>query len=165
MAMAAAIGPLISGIASVAGAAASSSAANAQAQTEEQMAAWNAARQREEAAWAQGRGAVEARQKEKEGAKQSAKFRAAMGQSGVVLGTGTPLLLEQEFASETAYRSNVEMANATKQQRDLENRANITLYEGKIRADSTRAQGRAGLMSGIAGAVGGIGKAFAGGFG
>lgn len=165
MAFAALAGPLISGIASVAGAAASASSANAQADSEEQISQWNAARQREEAAWAQGRGAVEARQKEKDGSRQAAKFRAASAQGGVVLGTGTPLLLEQEFASETAYRSNVEMANATKQQRDLENRANITLYEGKIRADSTRAQGRAALLGGVAGAVGGIGKAFAGGFG
>lgn len=165
MAFAALAGPLISGVASIAGAAASASAMNSQAKAEEQMAAWNAARYREEAAWAQGKGALDAAAREKEGAKRAATARAAMAQGGVATDTGTPLLLQETFASETAYRSNVEMANAQKQQRNLENKANITEYEGKIRADASRAQGRAALLSGFAGAAGGIGKAFAGGFG
>lgn len=136
---------------------------NAQADAEEQMANWNAARQREEAAWAQSRGALEARNKEKEGEKQAAKARAAMAQGGLATDTGTPLLLEQEFASETAWRSNVEMANATKSQRDLMNKASATEYEGKLRADASRTQAKASLLSGFASAAGGIGKAFAGG--
>ena len=49
MAFAAAIGPIISGIASLAGAAISASAMNKQASAEEQMAKWNADRQREPA--------------------------------------------------------------------------------------------------------------------
>ena len=166
MAFAAAIGPLISGIASIAGAMASASAMNAQADAQEQMAAWNAARQREEAAWAQSKGALEARQKEKEGEKLAAKARAAVAQSGVATTEGSPLLMQQEFAAETAWRSNIEMANATKTQRDFMNKAAITEYEGKIRAESSRAQASASLLSGFASGIGGMAKGLAGsGFG
>lgn len=165
MAFAALAGPLISGVASVAGAAASAGAANKQADAEMKIAEWNAARQREESAWAQSTGAQKSDERRKQGEKQSATARAAMAQGGVVVGTGTSLLLEQEFASETAYRQNVEMANATKQQRDFLNKADITLYEGKVRSDSTRAQGQASLISGFAGAIKGIGGAVAGGGG
>jgi hypothetical protein len=165
MAFAAMAGPIISGIASMAGAAASASAMNAQADGEEKVAKWNADRMREEAAWAQGKGAVDARMREKEGSKQAAKARATMAQGGSAIDTGTPLLLEQEFASETAYRSNVEMANAIKQQRTLENKAAGIEYEGKIKADASRASGRAALLGGFAGAVKGIGGAFASGGG
>lgn len=159
MAMAAAIGPIVSGIASVAGAAMSASAMNQQANAEEQMSRWNADRYREEAAWAQSKGAQDSREREKQGAKAAAKARAAIAQGGAATDTGTPLLLEQTFASETAYRANVEMANATKRQRDFLNKAEAELYEGKIKAESSRTQGRAALLSGFAGAVKGIGGA------
>ena len=85
-----------------------------------------------------------------------------MAQSGAALDTGTPLLLEQKFATETQFRSDVEMANATKTQRDYNNRANVTEYEGKIRADASRSQAKAALLGGVAGAVKGFGSAFAG---
>lgn len=163
--MAAAIAPMISGVASLAGAAASAGASNRQANAEEAMSQWNAARMREEAAWAQSKGALDAAEREKQGRQQASKARAAMAQSGAVLDTGTPLLLEQKFATETEFRSDVEMANATKTQRDYENRAAITLYEGKIRADASRAQGKAALLSGVAGAVKGFGGALSGGGG
>jgi len=159
--MAAAIGPIISGIASLAGAAISASAMSAQADAEEQMAKYNADRQREEAAWAQSKGALESEQRRKEGERAASKARAAMAQGGAALGTGTPLMLETEFASETAFRQNVEMANATKTQRDFMNKANIIEYEGKIRADASRSQASASLLSGFAGAA----KGFAGAFG
>ena len=166
MAFAAAIGPIISGIASIAGAAMSASAMNQQAQAQEEMAAWNAARQREEAAWAQSKGALEAGQREKEGRLKSAEARAAQAQGGLDTTTGSPLLLQQEFASETMWRSNVEMANATKTQRDFMNKAAITEYEGKIKADASRSQAGASLLSGFAGAIKGFGGAAAsGGFG
>lgn len=167
MAMAAAIAPLVSGVASMAGAAASASASNRQADAEEQMSQWNAARMREEAAWAQSRGALDAADREKQGRVKAAEARATMAQGGAAIDTGTPLLLEQNFASETQFRSDIEMANATKTQRDYMNKAAISEYEGKIKADSSRAQGRAALLGGVAGAVKSVGGAFSssGGFG
>lgn len=165
MAFAAAAGPLISGVASIAGAAASASGMNKQAQAEEQIAAWNAARYREEASWAQSKGALDAAEREKQGRIQAAKARATMAQSGTAIDTGTPLLLDQNFASETMWRSNVEMANATKTQRDFQNKASITEYEGKVRADASRTQAKAALLGGVAGAVKGIGGAFTSGGG
>ncbi len=166
MAFAAAAGPIISGVASLAGAAMSASAMNSQASAEQQMSAWNAQRMREEAAWAQSKGALDAAEREKQGRQQASKARAALAQSGVAIDTGTPLLLEQNFASETAFRSDVEMANATKTQRDYLNKASSIEYEGAIKAQSSRTQAKAALLGGIAGAVKGVGGAFSsGGFG
>lgn len=161
MAFAAAIGPIISGIASVAGAAMSASAMNQQANAEQAMAKWNADRQREQAALAQAKGALEADDATRKGRREAGSARAAFAQSGAATDTGTPLLLEQEFASETQWRSNMAMANATIEQRNLLNKAAATEYEGKIRADASRAQASAALLSGFAGAVKGIGGAFA----
>lgn len=138
---------------------------NKQAAAEEQIAAFNAARYREEAAWAQSKGSVDAAEREDQGRRQASKARAAMAQGGAAIDTGTPLLMEQTFASETMWRSNMEMANATKTQRDFENKAAITQYEGKVRADASRTQAKAALLGGVAGAVKGIGGAFSGGGG
>jgi hypothetical protein len=177
MAFAAMAGPMISGIASIAGASASANAGKKQGDAEEKISAWNAARYREEAAWAQSKGALDAAEREKQGRRKASEARAAMAQGGAAIDTGTPLMMEQTFASETAWRSDVEMANATKTQRDFENKASITLYEGKIRADASRTQAKASLLSGIAGgassmikgiggaAGGGGGMSFGGGFG
>lgn len=157
MAMLGAIGPLISGLASMAGAVVSASAMSAQADAEEQMAKWNADRQREQAALEQSKGAIESARREKEGRKQAAMARATFAQGGAQTDTGTPLLLEQEFAAETAWRSNMEMANATIQQRNLLNKAAATEYEGQIRANASRASATASLLSGVGGLVKGIG--------
>lgn len=139
---------------------------NKQADAEEQISKWNADRMREESAWAQSKGALDAGEREKQGRIKASEARATMAQGGAALDTGTPLLMEQEFASETMFRSDVEMANATKTQRDYINKANVTEYEGKIKADASRTQARAALLGGVAGAVKGIGGAFGkGGFG
>lgn len=160
MAFAAAIGPIISGIASLAGAMVSASAMNAQAQAEQQMAKWNADRMREQAALAQAKGALEAAEQERKGKREAGIARAAFAQSGAATDTGTPLLLEQEFAAETQWRSNMAMANATIEQRNLLNKAAATEYEGQIRAQASRTQATASLLSGFAGAMKGFGGAF-----
>ena len=160
MAFAAAIGPIVSGIASLAGAMASASAMNAQADAEEEMAAYNAARQREEAAWAQSKGALESSSKEKEGERRAAQMRATQAQGGAATDTGTTLLLEQSFAAETQWQSDVAMANANKESSTLINKSRITEYEGKIRANASRAQAKASLISGLAGAAKGVAGAF-----
>lgn len=160
MAFAAAIGPIISGIASLGGAMMSASAMSAQADAEEEIAAYNAARQREEAAYAQSKGAAESAEREKQGARAAAAARAARAEGGVDTGSGTGLLLEQEFASETAYRSNVEMSNAEREKSNYLNKAAITEYEGAVRAKASRSQAGATLLSGFAGAAKGIAGAF-----
>ena len=165
MAMFALIGPLISGIASMAGAMASASAMNDQADAEEQVAAYNAARQREEAARRQSIGAQESAKKAKEYDQESAKARAAQAQGGVSTTEGSPLLIQQEFAADKFFNMNVAMDNAKNEQRDLMNKASITEYEGAVKAQSLRSQASAGLLSGVAGMVGGVGKAFGGGGG
>ena len=159
MAFAAAIGPLISGIASLAGAAMSASAMSSQADAEQQMAKWNADRQREQAALTQSKGALESDEESRKGRRQAATARAAFAQSGAATDTGTPLLLEQEFASETQWRANMAMTNATIEQRNLLNKAAAQEYEGQIKANASRATGTAQLLSGFAGAIKGFGSA------
>jgi hypothetical protein len=157
MAAFALIGPLISGLASVAGGLISMSAANSQANAEEAMAASNAARQREQAALAQSKGAADAAETERKGRRQAALARATMAQGGAATDTGTPLLLEQEFASETAWRANMQMANAKNEQSNLMNKAAAQEFEGQIRANASRASGTAALLSGFAGAAKSLG--------
>lgn len=160
MAFAALIGPLISGLASIGGAIMSASAQSKQADAEQEMANWNAARQREQAALAQSKGAVDAAEQEKKGRRNAALARATMAQGGAATDTGTPLLLEQEFASETMWRSNMTMANARNEQGNLMNKASAQEYEGKIRADASRASATASLLSGFAGAAKTLGSSF-----
>jgi hypothetical protein len=161
MAFAAAIGPMISGVASLAGAAASASAMNAQADAEEQIAHWNAERQREKANQARGEAAVKAWEAERKGQRTAATARAVAAQSGVSTTRGSPALLDREFAAEIAWESNKATYVGETEYNDWTNKSKVTLYEGKIRADSTRAQARASLLGGVAGAV----KGFAGAFG
>ena len=167
MAFAALIGPLISGLASIGGAILSASAQSQQADQQEQIAQWNAQRDREQAAWAQSKGAVDSYQKTREGEMQSAKARASQAEGGASTSEGSPLLLQQKFASETQWRANLAMADATNQQRNLENKASAEEYQGQVSANASRSSASASLLSGFAGGIKSIGGAFAsgGGFG
>lgn len=160
MAMMGAIGGIIGGVASMAGSMMSAKAQQEGADREREISKWNAARQREEAAWAQSKGATEARQKEREVTLIAGKAAATMAQSGISTTSGTPLLLQQQFEADKVYNSRVEMANASKTQNDMMNRAAITEYEGETQARAMEAQAKATLLSGFAGAVKGIGGAF-----
>ena len=157
MAAFALIGPLISGLASIAGGLISMSAANSQANAEESIARWNADRQREQAALAQSKGAADAAETQRKGERQAALARATLAQGGAAIDTGTPLLLEQEFASETAWRSNLQIANAKNEQANLLNKASAQEFEGQVRANASRASGTAALLSGFAGAAKSLG--------
>lgn len=160
MAMMAAIGPIVSGIASLAGAMVSASAMQDQAQAERDQAAYNAQRDREKASLAQAKGAQESRAREREGESAAAKHRAVVAQGGASTTEATPLLMQQEFATDTFYNSNVAMFNARTEQADLRNKASITEYEGEIRARGSEAKATASLISGFAGAAKGIAGAF-----
>lgn len=160
MAFAAAIGPIISGIASLAGAAISFAASSSQASAEEEIAAQNAAELRKKAAWEQSRGAAESHAKSREYDTKVATARAAMAQGGISTTEGTPLLLQQQFASDKWYDTSIIMANARNQQRTDMAKADIVAYEGQMRANATRSQGMAGLLSGFASGIKSFGGAF-----
>ena len=166
MAFAAMIGPLISGIASIAGAVMSASAQSAQADQQEQVVAWNAARDREQAAIAQSKGAVDSYNQQRKGEQAAAQARAGMAQGGADTTEGTPLLLAQKFASETKWRENLAMADAQNQQHNLENKASAEEYQGQVSANASRSSASASLLSGFAGGIKTIGSFGAsGGFG
>jgi len=165
MAMAAAVAPMIGAVGSVVGGAMANSASQSEAAGHRNVAAWNAARIREEANWQQSKGAMDSQRKRDEGRQAEAKARAQIGESGSVTDTGTPLDLMTEFAAETKYQSDVVMADALNKERDLKNRAKSEIYEGELRARSAENKGKAALLGGITGAVSGVGKAAAGGFG
>lgn len=133
-------------------------AASSQASAEQEIAARNADELRKKAAWEQSAGANESFIKSREYDTKAATARAAMAQGGVSTTEGSPLLLQQEFASDKWFNTSVIMANARNQQRTDMAKADIALYEGQMRANATRSQGMAGLLSGFGGAV----KAFAG---
>lgn len=160
MAMAAAIGPIIGAVASLAGAAISAAAMAQQARAQEEMAEWNAKREEEKAALAQAKGALEASKKGKEYDSAAATARAVQASSGVSTTEGTPLLQQEDFAAQKFWDTNIVMADATIEQRDRQNKADITRYEGKMQAQASRMQATASLISGAAGAAKGIAGAF-----
>lgn len=156
MAFAAALGPLISGLASIGGALVSASAMNAQANSETEIATFNANEQRKAAGLAQSRGAIESEKRDKEGQRQAAIARATMAQGGAATDTGTSLLLEQEFAAQKDYNKNIAMFNAKTEQANLLNKAAATEFEGQIRSNASRASGTAALLTGFAKSLGSI---------
>lgn len=133
---------------------------SAQANSEQEIAAYNAQRQREKASLAQAKGAQESRIRQEEGDRQAALHRAVVAQGGGSTTDGTPLLMQQEFAKDTFFNSEVAMFNAKSEQSDLKNRANITEYEGAMQAAGTRAKATGSLISGFAGAAQGFAKGF-----
>lgn len=160
MAFAAAIGPIIGAVASIAGAAISASAMNAQAQREEEIANYNAEMDRRKAALAQSQGALESSKLAKKYDQASAMNRAITAESGFSTTEGTPLLQQQHFAAQKMWDTNIQMADATIKQRDLLDQAQITQWEGQEKARATRIQAGASLLGGFAGAVKSIGGAF-----
>ena len=160
MAMAAAIGPIIGAVASLAGAMISARAMQQQAEAQEAIAEANAKQEERKAALAQSKGALESSKKAKEYDKASAMNRAITASSGVSTTEGTPLLQQEDFAAQKFWDTNLVMADATIEQRDRQDNANITRYEGAMKAQASRAQATASLISGAAGAVKGIAGAF-----
>jgi hypothetical protein len=138
----------------------SASASAQQAEQEQQIANYNAARDYEQASYAQAKGSIDSYNEQRKGEQAAAQARAAQAESGLSTTEGSPLLLQQKFASETAWHENLAMSDATNQQNNLTNKANIESYEGKVRADAARMQGTASLLSGFAGAAKAIGGSF-----
>jgi hypothetical protein len=157
MAFAAALAPIISGVASIAAAGVQASALNQAADDEERIAQFNADREKEQAAYAQSAGALESRKRKEEAEKAAARARAARAQGGVATDTGSALLLEQDFASESSFNQRVAMYNAERQKSEHLNEAKIGLFEGQVRANAKRSQAGAAMLSGFAGAVKGFG--------
>lgn len=154
---------MVSAVGSVAGAAMTASAANAQASSEEAIANWNADRQREKANQARGEAGVQSYRVAREVQQNAARARAGM--YGLATDRGSPSMVGNFFALEEFEKTQDQWYKGETQFADLKNKEAVTRWEGKVRADNTRSQGRASLLSGIAGAVGGLAKGIKGGGG
>jgi hypothetical protein len=160
MAMAAAIGPIIGAVASLAGAMISARAMQQQADAQEEIAEANARAEERKAALAQAKGALESSKKGKEYDRAAALNRAITAQSGVSTTEGTPLLQQEDFAAQKFWDTSLVMTDAIIEQRDRQDKANISRYEGAVQAQASRAQATASLISGAAGAVKSVAGAF-----
>lgn len=160
MAMMAAVGGLISGVASMAGAAASASAQREEAERVRQAGEYNAREYKINAAIEQSRGAGESEKEGLKGKQAVARQRAAMAQAGLTTDTGTPLLLQEETVGRTKYNQSVAMFEGLTRQRGNMARAEITKFESETQARSLENRAQATLLSGFASGVGSIGKAF-----
>jgi hypothetical protein len=163
MAFAAAIGPIVSGIASMAGAMASASAANQQAEGERAAGEYNRIERYKKAAWLQSKGAADSAEKTKEYERAAATARAVQAAGGLATTEGSPLLSQMKFGEDERHKTNIIMANAITEQRQEQARGDIEKFQADVKANATQAQGQAGLLSGGVGLVGGVGKAFSSG--
>lgn len=148
----------ISAVIGLVGSFAQASAMNAQAKAQEQIAEFNARQMEIEASRRQAEGQLRGALERKEAEALSGRARAAFAQIGVDTSQGTPLLLEQELASEGAFRQNLEIASAQNEQRSLNESAKGERFEGKIRAMASRAQARASILGGIGSAFSSLSK-------
>jgi hypothetical protein len=146
----------ISVVAGLAGSMMQMSAMNAQADAQEKIAAYNNQEKITQANREQAAGHVRAELEQREAQAVAAKARAGMAQSGMDTTSGTPLLLDSEIIREGAFRSNIELADAQNKERTLKEAGKIDLFEGKIRAASSRSQAKASLLSGIGSAFGSV---------
>lgn len=159
MAMFAAIGPIVSGIASIAGAMVASSAASSQADAERQVAEANAREMEKQAAVEQSKGALESQRVADQVKAEQAKTKAAMAQGGFDVYSGTPSLLNGKLKSLGDYEMNIRMFNAQNAQRKLMAEADIQRYQGEVKAQALEGQSVASLLGGIPGAIKGFGGA------
>lgn len=160
MAFAAAIGPIISGVASIAGALVSASAMQAQAQAQEEQAKWNADRQREEAARERAAATARSAQEQDKADKLKGKAVAAMAQTGSITTEGAPLLLTQNIEQTGWYNSQVALTEGQAKAKTLDDKASAEEYEGQIKAMGSRAQATGQLLSGFGAFAKGVGASF-----
>jgi hypothetical protein len=92
---------------------------------------------------------------------QMASQRAAYSKTGAV-SSGTPMAVMLEQATEMEMDIQNQRRNRLLQEQNLRQQAKTSRYEGEMEAQSAiaegRAAGRASLLGGITGAVGGIGS-------
>ncbi len=148
----------ISAVIGLVGSFAQASAMNAQAKAQEQIAEFNARQMEIEANRRQAEGQLRGALERKEAEALSGRARASFAQIGVDTSQGTPLLLEQELASEGAFRQSLEIASAANESRSLNESAKGERFEGKVRAMASRAQARASILGGIGSAFGSLSK-------
>ena len=165
MAFAAMIGPIISGIAGLAGAMVSASAARDQADAERAVSAANAEELRKKASREQAIGAQESQRVADKVRQQSALTRASEAQAGLSTSEGTPLLLQGILAQKGWYEGQVAMTNAEDKQRTDLARGDIERFQGEVKASSLEKSANAGLLGGFASLAKGVGTAFSGGGG
>ena len=160
MAMLAAVGGIVSGVASMAGAASSASAQRQEADNMRAAGEYNAREYRINAAIEQSKGALESEKEGLKGKAALAKQRAGMAQSGLTTDTGTPLLLQQETTGRVKYNQSVAMFEGLTKQRADNARADLTKWKADAEATAMENRASATLLGGFTSAIGGIGKAF-----
>ncbi len=153
MAMAALV---ISTVATLAGSVMQYGALNAQADAQEKIAQFNANEKTVQANREQAAGHVRADMERREARAVRAKARAGFGEAGIETTSGSPLLLDSDIFREGEYRANIEISDAQNKERTLKEAGKADIFEGKIRAASSRSQAKASLMSGIGSAFGNV---------
>lgn len=132
------------------------SAMNAQADAQNKIAQFNANEKNVQANREQAAGHVRAEMQRRAAGEQSAKVRAGFAQAGVDTTSGTPLLLDADLTREGEFRAGIEIADAQNKQRSLNESAKADIFEGKVRAASSRSQAKASLLGGIGDAFGSV---------
>jgi hypothetical protein len=146
----------ISTVATLAGSVMQMGALNAQADAQEKIAQFNANEKTVQANREQAAGHVRADMERREARAVAAKVRAGFGASGIETTSGTPLLLDSDVMAEGEYRANIEISDAQNKERTLKEAAKADIFEGKVRAASSRSQAKASLLGGIGSAFGGV---------
>ncbi len=147
---------VVSVVAGLAGSFMQSQALNAQADAQEKIAQYNAAEKQVQANREQAAGQLRAEQQRREAERVAGTARAGMAQSGLDTSSGSPLLLDTDIIREGAFKANIEIADAANKSRTLEEGAKADIFEGKVRAASSRSQARASLLGGIGSAFGSV---------
>lgn len=163
MAMMAAIGGIVSGVASMAGAAASASAQRQEAENMRKAGEYNEREHRFNAAIRQAQGAGKSEEEGIKGRQALARQRAGMAQSGLATDTGTPALLARDTTARTKFNQSVAMFEALSEQRAENARADLARWKGEAEATALENRAQATLLSGAAqmvNSVGSLGKAF-----
>lgn len=162
MAFAAAIGGIISGVASAAGGMASASAYERQAEQMRLMRNWNWERRMEQAAIKQSEGAVAYAEKQREGELAKGQARAAVAEGGGSTTSSGGLRLMQDFTKRIRYLSETEQFKYLDEERNIRNQAKADWYEANIQIEAAETRATAARIGAIGGLASGIGGALKG---
>ncbi len=147
---------VVSAVAGLAGSFMQAGALNAQADAQEKIAQFNANEKRVQANREQAAGHLRAEMERRQARAVAAKARAGFAEAGLDTTTGTPLLLDADIFQEGEFRANIEIADAQNKERSLKEAAKADIFEGKVRAASSRSQAKASILSGVSSAFGSI---------
>jgi len=149
---------IISVVSALAGSFVQYSAMQAQADQQEAIARYNQNEKNIQANREQAAGMARAELETRKAQRVAGRAKASLAESGGDTTSGSPLLLEQDILKEGAYRGSIEIADAQNKERTLREQGKVDLYEGKMRANASRSQASASLLSGFGNAFSSLGK-------